>query len=217
MNAKPNIFSIHKWIHDTFSGDSPKVFIELGANDGSDTRILATVPNVIIHALEPDPRMRLDPPSNVRFYPLAISDKNGTAPFVLSQSHDVFPNAQWTVSSSLLKPKTHLKYFPEVHFGATVVVETITLDTLCSQNEISKVDLIWADVQGAEGQMIAGGTSTLKSTKYLYTEYSNNELYEGQITLKTILQLLPSWEIVQNNPVLNGIYGDVLLINKECT
>ena len=59
------------------------------------------------------------------------------------------------------------------------------------------IDFIWADTQGAEGAIIRGATETLKFTKYLYTEFSDYEMYEGQINLDGILKLLPTWKVLK--------------------
>jgi hypothetical protein len=69
------------------------------------------------------------------------------------------------------------------------------------------IDLIWADVQGAEGDLIRGGTRTLASTRFFYTEFDDKELYVGQLTLPTLLGLLPDWAIVSkyhNNVLLRN-------------
>ena len=50
-------------------------------------------------------------------------------------------------------------------------------------------------MQGAEGDMIAGGQATLARTRYLYTEYSNEEIYEGEPTLETLLAMLPNFQL----------------------
>ena len=65
------------------------------------------------------------------------------------------------------------------------------------------------DVQGAEQDVIAGAPTILQKTRFLYTEYSNNELYEGQLSLKRLLALLPSFEVEARYP------GDVLLRNRR--
>jgi hypothetical protein len=71
------------------------------------------------------------------------------------------------------------------------------------------VTLIWADVQGAEGQLIEGGKRTLSQTRYLYTEYSNHELYSDQLSLKKLLAILPGFKIMK-------IWtNDVLLVNTK--
>ena len=80
--------------------------------------------------------------------------------------------------------------------------------------EVKTVDLLWADVQGAEVDLIEGGRETLARTSYLYTEYSNAELYAGQINLEEILARLPGWRVVQNFPTTED-YADVLLENTR--
>jgi hypothetical protein len=70
------------------------------------------------------------------------------------------------------------------------------------------IDFIWADIQGAEINLIKGGKNTFKNVKYFYTEYSNGNLYKGDKGLKGILKLLPNFEIECD------YQGDVLLKNK---
>ena len=93
-------------------------------------------------------------------------------------------------------------------FDRTAEVKTLRLDTFCAQHHITDIDFIWADVQGNEREMILGGQSAFARVSYLYTEYSNEELYEGQVGLKDILAALPGkWEVHTD-------YGaDVLLRN----
>ncbi|EGE56154.1 nodulation protein [Rhizobium etli CNPAF512] len=69
------------------------------------------------------------------------------------------------------------------------------------------------DVQGAEADVIAGGNQILMRTRYIYAEYSDHELYEGQLPLRAILELLPSFQVVVEYP--RGVEGDVLLKNSS--
>jgi hypothetical protein len=73
------------------------------------------------------------------------------------------------------------------------------------------VDFIWADVQGAESDLIEGASGILASTRYFYTEYSNSEWYEGQITLPGLVQMLPDFELVRRYPM------DVLFRSRTTT
>ena len=57
--------------------------------------------------------------------------------------------------------------------------------------------------------MILGGRGALARAHYLYTEYSDEELYEDQPTLKEILELLPGFRVVELWP------DDVLLENTQ--
>ena len=81
------------------------------------------------------------------------------------------------------------------------------LDTWCDENGIEAIDFIWLDVQGAEMDVIRGGEKVLVKTRYIYTEYSDQELYEGQSPLDQLLNALPAFKIVER------YRGDVLLEN----
>jgi hypothetical protein len=89
------------------------------------------------------------------------------------------------------------------------MVPISTLDLWAENNNISNVDFIWADVQGAEEDMIKGATKTLSKTKFLYTEYSNQEQYEGQINLSKICDLLSDFKLIKR------FEGDALFMNKN--
>ena len=56
---------------------------------------------------------------------------------------------------------------------------------------------MWMDVQGAERDVIRGASATLEKTRYVFTEYSDDELYEGQAGLSEILELLPQFRVVR--------------------
>ncbi|MCY4315169.1 MAG: FkbM family methyltransferase, partial [Roseovarius sp.] len=62
---------------------------------------------------------------------------------------------------------------------------------------ISKIDFLWADVQGAEGDLIEGARETLRKNEYFYTEYSNKELYDGEWSLRKIGKSLPNHELIR--------------------
>lgn len=194
---------IRQWVQQTFSHPKPKVFIELGAHCGEDTAWLAQLPNVTLHAFEPDPRNRFAAPTNVEIHRQAVGAYTGPGQLTLSE---VGWGQEWTYSSSLLKPKNHVYRYP-VTFGRTVKVDVTTLDAFTESAGIDRVDFIWADIQGAEGDMIRGGQKTLARTRYLYTEYSDDELYEGQATLRQIMDLLPAYKVIELWP------EDVLLVN----
>jgi 2-O-methyltransferase len=199
-----SVLTIRQWVEMLFAGPKAKVFLELGAHRGEDTAWMAALPNVSMVAFEPDPRNELPDLRNVTVIRAAVSDRVGTAPFLLSETGW---GMEWTLSSSLRTPKNHLKRFP-VTFGKTISVPTITLDSLLDAAPlIGQIDFIWCDIQGSEVDMVRGATRTLKQTRYLYTEYSNEEMYEGQATLAQLLAMLRDFRIVSVWP------EDVLLEN----
>ena len=77
------------------------------------------------------------------------------------------------------------------------------------KNGIDTVDFIWMDVQGAEGEVLGGGKNILVNTRFVYTEYDDRELYEGQIGLRKLLDLLKHFKVLVRYP------GDVFLQNRR--
>ena len=157
-----------------------------------------------IFAVEPDPRNRQPERANLFIGQAAISDVNGEGLLTLSKEGW---GREWTFSSSIKEPLNHLQRYP-VTFGESVPVQMITLDSFCEQHDIGVIDFILADIQGAEGEMIRGGQAALARTRYLFTEYSDDQLYRDQPSLSQILAMLPNFRVVELWP------DDVLLENQ---
>lgn len=199
-------------------GRPDPVILEIGCNDGSDTlKFLRAFERPTVYCFEPDPRARERfrrkvSSDSVRLFDLALSDKDGTAEFYPSGGHPSeswrkrLPRG-WDYSGSLRRPKAHLDAHPWCTFGETLAVPTMRLDTWSAAHAVGRVDFIWADVQGAEGDLIRGGIETLRRTRYLFTEYNDAEMYEGQITLGEMLRLLPDFRLLRKYP------NDALLEN----
>lgn len=180
--------------------NEPKIIVEIGAADGLDTmKLLNAFKHSYIYAFEPDPRNIEKFKNNVMvsrvsFIEKAISNYNGFGKMHLSGTAE--NEDGWTYSSSLKQPNLHLAMYPWCLFNKQSIVEVVTLDSALSHLE-DKIDFIWADVQGSEGELIAGGQQVLKKTKYFYTEYYNDQVYDGQINADRIQKLLPgTWTII---------------------
>jgi 2-O-methyltransferase len=186
-------------------GRHDPVIVEIGANSGQTTvEMLKAMPDATIHAFEPDPRAIAKFRSTIRnprvhLYECAIGAANGTATFHQSSGVEHVPEYSqgWDQSGSIRRPNAHLQAFPWVKFEQQIEVKIVTLDSWSEQHQVMAADFIWADVQGAEGDMIDGAARFLRSVRYLYTEYSNDEFYEGQITLATLANRLPNFELVR--------------------
>lgn len=195
-------------------GKNNPIIFEIGCADGSDTlEFINTFDEVTIYCFEPEPKNINLIKQKIKYdrfflYEGVVSDKNEKLLFNRSRIEDP---AALSLSGSIKKPKNHLKYWPEIKFDEQIIVDSVTLDTFCEQKQIKIIDFLWADVQGAEENVILGGTNTLKnSVKYFYTEYSNIEHYENQINLNEILKLLGNnWAIIKN------FGNDVLLKNMN--
>src|ERR1700730_1700231 len=70
-----------------FFDDRPKIFIEIGANDGCDTQWMSDIPGVTVHAFEPDLRLSPVTKPNVFWRQVAIGNQTGMTTF--------YPSAVW--------------------------------------------------------------------------------------------------------------------------
>jgi len=189
------------------------IIIEIGSNTGTTTSaFLKTFPEAKIFCFEPDPSLVSRFKSNiqnknVKLFEVAVGNANGTTIFFRSSGTN--PSEDRTQSGSIKKPKNHLIQHPDIVFKEKISIPIIRLDDWFKNQNIKEVDFIWADIQGAEEDLILGATEVLKKTRFFYTEYSNLEDYEGQITLKKICALL-------NNFFIHRIFSyDVLMVNKD--
>ena len=202
-------------------GTEHPTILEIGANNGGQTCWFAEMlGDPGISCFEPDPRAiarfrdKVGDRPGVELFELALSDRNGTITFHQSGgSHDDEVAAQmpegWDLSGSIRPPKDHLVVHPWVTFDQTIEVETMTLDSWAAEHGIGQVDFIWMDVQGAEADVFRGGERTLAATRFLYTEYSDRELYEGQRPLTDLLDQLGDFDVVER------YRADVLLRNRR--
>lgn len=198
-------------------GKDDPVIIEVGANCGQTTvELLKAMPGATIFAFEPDPRAIAkfrNAVSNprVHLYECAIGAVNGTISFHQSTGaeHLAGYDKGWDQSGSIRRPNSHLKVWPWVRFEKQITVPIMTLDAWSEEHRVNAADFIWADVQGAESDLVEGAARFLRSARYLYTEYSNDEWYEGQITLAGLMDKLPDFDLVRRYPM------DALFENKR--
>lgn len=184
-------------------GRDDAVIIEIGANDGKHTSLfLDACPRAQVYCFEPDARAirkwreRVTDPRAVLFE-TAVGTVDGEVTFHVSggKPRPGYPEG-WDMSGSIHRPKVHLERWPRITFDTTVTVPSVRLDTWAAAQGIERVDFIWADVQGAERQVIEGGAETLARTRFFFTEYYDVEMYEGQLNLAAIAALLPGFELL---------------------
>lgn len=196
-------------IYEFIKSNNFNLIIEIGCHFGTDTKIFKEIsPKTRIIGFEPDPRnIKILKETGViniaEIFEFAVSNKNGESDFFLSSgefkgksSIELLKDNPWSASNSLKKPKKHLSIHKWVKFTEKIKIKTIKLDDFdILKNEI--IDFIWMDVQGAEDLVFEGAKETLNRTKYIYTEYSNEEIYENQPNLNDIQKSLgENWQIL---------------------
>jgi 2-O-methyltransferase len=196
-------------------GKSNPTILEIGANIGQTTEeFLLEMPNSNIFCFEPDPRAiqkfrsRISNP-NVTLFECAVGDQNGFVSFNQSSGGEEWKD--WDQSGSIRKPKLHLETWPRVKFESQIQVPIVRLNDWALDKNILTVDLVWADVQGAESDLISGGSSVIRNTRFLFTEYGALEWYEGQISLDGICEALFDLGLV----LCRRFVMDALFVNKN--
>jgi FkbM family methyltransferase len=206
------------------NSDCPTI-IELGMCDGYHTQKMLDILSLtgkkfIFHGFEPVLTLynNIQVAYNSEFgsvslFNLAIGSNNKISDFYISggsKKHFGQIVDNYYGSSSLRKPKLVLEAWTDMTFQKEQI-QVVTLDKHIQNSELNGkiIDFIWADIQGAEVDMIKGGKKAFKNVRYLYTEYCDAELYDGEIGLSEICKLLPDFEIIFDYG------GDVLLKNTK--
>jgi FkbM family methyltransferase len=218
-----------KILKDLISNENPVIF-EVGCYDGEDTVGLVELFNSpIVYAFDADDRsidlFYAKTAENFRekinFNKLALTNTDGKVLWFASNSNTrrhYEDQRSWSASSSIKGPKDCLNVFADITFSSDSYVMSMKLDTWSKLNiEHAVIDLIWADVNGAEREFILGAKETLSKTRFFYTEFSKTEnvqLYQDAISRSEILDLLPDFEEIGVFSYM-GNYGNVLLRNKR--
>ena len=196
------------------------VIVELGACDGRYTAAILMSclnGNPRIISFEPDPRnvglCEKQLPPNVEFHAAAVGNVTGRVKFHLASAQ---PNGE-IGSSSLSEFKDLTTAFPWCKHEGDAEVDCWRLDDFCDTHRVRHIDLLFADVQGAELLVVEGAQNILRHTRYFWTEFegrwaaNHGTLYKDSCSLEQIKTALPGdWSIGE----LWG--GDALLINNDC-
>lgn len=189
-----------------------KTVLDIGSFNGKDAHELSYVLDCDVHCFEPDKdnfeKIKGLQNDRLILWPYAIGAWHGKAPFVKSKNHPA--------SHSMRAPLKHKDVWPGIKFSRTShMVKCTTLDAWhLAVLKQAHIDLIWIDVNGAEGDVIKGGTQALKVTKYVYIEFEEVELFKGAMNREKTLLRLPDFELLGEYN-FGGNYGNLLLKNKN--
>jgi len=192
---------VKEYVNKELGSKCGAIIFEIGAHYGEDTLdMLRVFDSPKIYCFEPDPRSlnflhKYFSANSIdaEIVDVALFNKNGESDFLMSYAP--YPEGvalpekyQWidendyrsfrlnNAGGSSLK-----KGHEAVKDAETVSVQTMRLDTWAQENNITHVDFIWVDVQGAEREVVEGGEQTLKNTSFVWIEYGETK-YEGAMT-----------------------------------
>jgi 2-O-methyltransferase len=179
---------LHCYLH--VDPESIEHIVIVGANDGGEIhRLRLAYPRSSFLCFEPSPVWYNKLTENFREAKyvearrLALSESSGTATF-----HEL-PLAG---NGSLLVPdREHWSSFNQVRDNKVVSFEVMvsTLDE--EAKDLERIDLLWMDVQGAEGQVIRGGTKTLQRVSAVFMEVALiDSPYQGALLFPELQAIL---------------------------
>ena len=229
----------HNQIKNLMAGRDKITIFEIGCADGRDTKKFLNTfgPELTIYTFDPEPinevfvtqlgqkdafgggNDQLATDDRHIFHPYAMCDYEGTITFNRSQNLDGPGQGEnWgRYSGSIHRPVTHLespkygKRWAACVFEETVEAKCSSIDIFCEKNGIDHIDFVWMDTQGAEREVLKGAQRMLPNIDYIYTEYYDEEMYEGCAGLEEIKSLLPNYILEHNWRCNDADGGDVLM------
>jgi FkbM family methyltransferase len=163
--------------------------LDIGAHQGEFARrIHEILPDANVVSFEPLPECyrELERAGNGsswhRAFNLALGSSRGTT--TMNQN-------EFTPASSLLPISEGMRReLPFAVESRSVTVEVETLDTVCAGLHLEDNVMVKIDVQGYEGEVIAGGRQVLRRAKLVVVETSFQRLYADQPLFDTIYREL---------------------------
>lgn len=145
-------------------------YLDVGANIGLTTLPIARIPGVACHAFEPDPESfgylsrnvaRHGVTGNVTLHPLALFDRAGTLPLAVAAAN----RGDNRLAASGTDPAS------DTGARRTVDVRLARLDDVLDVASLRRPIAVKVDTQGAEPQVVAGGTRLLAEASLLALEF----------------------------------------------
>lgn len=107
--------------------------------------------------------------------------------------------------------KSNGKYTVEKYVQDEIISPCHRLDTIINNYDISHVDIIWMDLQGAELLALKGLGDYINTVKYIHTEVSYTAMYENQVMYPELNNFILSKNfILKNNLSLRGWQEDAI-------
>ncbi|MBI3397515.1 FkbM family methyltransferase [Candidatus Woesebacteria bacterium] len=203
------IVTIDKYIVLLLENINEPVVVDVGAHLGFFSIPLAsTLKKSIIYALEP---------VSVTFNLLKENTQhlNAIKTFCIglgnkSEKTTIYYNPELLMYSSLFRER--FKWDKNPH---KEIVDLQTLDSFCKDNNITDINLLKIDAEGAEERILRGGSKTLFHTQYLFLECSLDQVDHSTFT--SLISCLTSetynFQLIKITSTLKDEKGRLLLVN----
>jgi len=179
-------------------------------------------PNATIYSFECNPeilpicKQNVAKMKNIILTEKAVSDEIGIVTFYpIDKEKTVTTWVDGNQGASSLF-KVSGKYEIEQYAQKEIKVECTTLEAFITEREISSIDLLWMDVQGAELKALKGLGEKLHIIKVMNIEVEFMEIYSGQPLFEEILRFLENKSFKFVGFSHKGEYSaDAVFINEK--
>lgn len=194
--VKHNSFNaIHKFIFEKMVNKSKLIIFDVGANDGrSIIRFESRFPDAEIYSFEPTKsaygKISKLSSEKIRIFNYALSNIDGEKEFcqyeyLSGKTNSFYPmvkNSKYRLQRTVSNNETE----------TIKCVKVKKLDTFLEENEISNIDLLKIDTQGAEIEILKGAEKTLNSKKInvIELEYIIGIAHEFRSSLYELEEML---------------------------
>ncbi|WP_291722483.1 FkbM family methyltransferase [Bernardetia sp.] len=212
-------------LYDIYNEQDKLTIFDIGACEGESSIFYSEhFPNATLYTFEPVPsnfslvKQNTASYNNINPFQIALSNENGTATFHVSSGtpEGKDDNVNYgNKSSSLLSPELHTDTHKWLKFEEKIEVRTQILSDFCQEKNISKIDFIHIDVQGAELMVFEGANQIINAIDCIWMEVEEVELYKGQPLKPDVEKFMYARGFFKILDTTNGLSGDQFYARKE--
>jgi FkbM family methyltransferase len=192
-----------------------KGVLHLGASTGQERYAYDSYCKGWVIWVEAIPKVYLDLQQNIKSYPqqtaynACLSNVDGDE-VVFNVSNNE------SQSSSILELGVHALIHPEVHYIEQIAMKTQRVDTLLKDVDVSTINFLNVDLQGAEHLAIEGMGDLIKNIDYALLEVNKKEVYKGCLLIDDLdyFMLQRGFERVETGEWVAESWTDALYIRK---
>lgn len=175
-----------EWLEESVT--NVKTIIDVGALDGGDSfRFSLWYPNAKIYTIEASPhnfntiKDKLYGENNIEIFNVAISDKIGKIDLYQTKYVDGTEyKTDFSIMAGLYDYVDSHKNNHSLKTHDVISVDTTTIDEFCKTNNITEIDFLHVDVEGAGLELVKGMNNVLP--KVIFIEKENQNLFKGKST-----------------------------------
>ena len=169
-----------RYILPDFKEEDPLKIVDCGGNIGEFSySCMLAYPNATYFVFEPSPlefkmlkKNHMKNKNKIDFVNTALGQQSGTIDFyVKSEGAD----------SSTIEP---------LHYEQTIQVPVVTLDDYFKDKARSVIDLLKLEAEGAEPEVLLGGTELLRRTRYVTVDWGPERGLSEETTLASVCNIL---------------------------